>query len=239
MTGMTFGPLSTVHYEVNGVSFDMVRVPPGRFVEGAGLYAREQLISRPFEIGITSVSPVLYNALMVPSRTGDRRYRTDGAVDLTWEDANELCEALVAEGFAGFRLPSEAEWAWAARCGLPTGHAGADRPSAVAATYPLTTPPVLASRRVCAVGAFDMSGGWFDWVADKQQDLGRASGVDVVDLRGESPQRPQKGGSWILGPGASKLNRRYANRPELAWAGFGFRLARQIEHAAGARGGGR
>ena len=31
---MTFGSLSTVTYAVNGVSFDMVRLPPGRFVDG-------------------------------------------------------------------------------------------------------------------------------------------------------------------------------------------------------------
>jgi hypothetical protein len=34
---MTFGPLSTVTYAVNGTSFDMVRLPPGRFVEARAL----------------------------------------------------------------------------------------------------------------------------------------------------------------------------------------------------------
>jgi len=30
----TFGPLSTTRYTANGVAFDTIRVPPGRFVDG-------------------------------------------------------------------------------------------------------------------------------------------------------------------------------------------------------------
>ena len=60
----TFGPLSTVRYTVGGVSFDMVRVPPGRFVDGEGRTRRELLVSRPFELGVTPVTQALWRAVM-------------------------------------------------------------------------------------------------------------------------------------------------------------------------------
>ena len=60
----TFGPLSTVRTTVNGVDFDMVRVPPGRFVDGEGRTRRELLVSRPFELGVTPVTQALWRAVM-------------------------------------------------------------------------------------------------------------------------------------------------------------------------------
>ena len=71
-----FGPLSTVRYPVNGVDFDMVRVPPGRFVDGEGATRRELLVSRPFELGVAPVTQALWWAVVrgSPSRFhGDDR----------------------------------------------------------------------------------------------------------------------------------------------------------------------
>jgi formylglycine-generating enzyme required for sulfatase activity len=60
---MTFGPLATVTYTVNGVSFDMARLPPGRFVDGEDEARRELLVSRPFELGLTQVTQALWRAV--------------------------------------------------------------------------------------------------------------------------------------------------------------------------------
>jgi hypothetical protein len=63
MPPRTFGPLSTTRYVVNGVAFDTIRVPPGRFVDGEGLGKRELLVSRPFELGATLVTQALWRAV--------------------------------------------------------------------------------------------------------------------------------------------------------------------------------
>ena len=60
---MTFGPLSTTTYAVNGASFSMVRLPPGRFVDGEGPTRRELLVSRPFQLGLTPVTQALWRAV--------------------------------------------------------------------------------------------------------------------------------------------------------------------------------
>ena len=160
----SFGPLSTVQYTVNGVSFDMVRVPPGRFVDGEGPERRELLVSRPFELGVAPVTQALWRAVMGSSPSKFRG--KDRPVErVSWGDVQQLMGALAQRGLPGFRLPTEAEWVWAARCGVPTRWAGGDRAKVVAVVGSGQTKPV-ASLSVSPVGAFDLSGNVFEWVGD-------------------------------------------------------------------------
>ena len=111
-----FGPLSTTRTTVNGVSFDMVRVPPGRFVDGEGWGKRTLLVSRPFDLGVTLVTQALWRAVTGKSSSNFRG--DDLPVEkVSWDDVQAFLGQLGALGFPGFRLPTEAEWSWAARCG--------------------------------------------------------------------------------------------------------------------------
>ena len=175
---MIFGPLSAVTYTVNGVSFSMVRLPPGRFVDGEGPVRRELLVSRPFELGLTPVTQALWRA--VTSSSTSHFKGEDRPVDqVSYDDVQAFLTRLSALGFTGFRLPTEAEWAWAARCGAPTRWAGADRAKPVAVAGASQT-GLVAGLSPGSAGIFDQSGNVWEWVADWHQ----GSPAPGIDPRG-------------------------------------------------------
>ena len=216
------GPLSTVQYVVNGVHFDMVRVPPGRFIDGEGETRRELLVSRPFELGVTPVTQALWRAVMGSSPSkfqGEDR----PAEQVSWGDAQQLMGALAQRGLPGFRLPTEAEWAWAARCGASTRWAGADR-SEVAAVVNSRQTAAVAGLSGAAVGAFDLSGNVYEWVGDWD---GLALSAQV-DARGPASgsDRVLRGGSLVNFPQFARVAFRNRGVPGVRSHALGFRLFR-------------
>ena len=221
----SFGPLSTVRYTVNGVDFDMVRVPPGRFVDGEGETRRELLVSRPFEIGIAPVTQALWRAVM---GSNPSTFRCDDrpVEQVSWDDAQQLMGALTQRGLPGFRLPTEAEWVWAARCGAPTWWAGADRAKAVAVVSSRQTAAV-AGLSGSTVGAFDLSGNVYEWVGDWHEGYGQVlpAGVDVQGPASGS-RRVTRGGSWDLVPQLARVAVRSYDVPGIRYSYLGVRLLR-------------
>jgi formylglycine-generating enzyme required for sulfatase activity len=212
----SFGPLSTVRYAVNGVSFDMVRVPPGRFIDGEGLAKRELLVSRPFELGVTPVTQALWRAVMGSSPS--RFQGEDRPVErVSWDDSQQLMVALAKRGFPGFRLPTEAEWVWAARCGAPTWWAGAERVRAVAVVGSVHT-AVVAGLSGAAVGALDFSDNVWEWIGDRHE---------WAPLAGVDAQGPVSGSTRIhRGGGSHRLARRLRDSPGFRDFALGVRLLR-------------
>ena len=218
----SFGPLSTVRYTINGVSFDMVRVPPGRFVDGEGPARRELLVSRPFELGVAPVTQALWRAVMVASPS-EFRGEDRPVEQASWDDAQQLMVALAKRGLPGFRLPTEVEWAWAARCGAPTRWAGADRGKAAAVVSSSQTAAV-AGLSGSVAGAFDLSGNVYEWVGDWYEQVPLA-GVD-----GQGPAsgsiRVIRGGSWYRDPQYARVAARYIRTPGYRDGDLGVRLLR-------------
>ncbi len=217
-----FGPLSTTRTTVNGVSFDMVRVPPGRFVDGEEAARRELLVTRPFQIGLTLVTQALWRAVMGASPS---YFRGDDlpVEQVSWDDVQAFLGQLEALGLPGFRLPTEVEWVWAARCGMSMRWAGADRDKSVAVVGRQSTAPV-GGLLPSAAGAFDLSGNLWELQRDGWSDAS-AAGVDVWRPPSRS-FRVRHGGSWFSDP----LSARVATRSHIAsddrTSTLGVRLAR-------------
>jgi len=217
-----FGPLSTTRTTVNGVSFDMVRVPPGRFVDGEGAAKRTLLVTRSFEIGMTLVTQALWRAVTGASPS---RFRGgDLPVEqVSWDDVQAFLRQLDALGLRGFRLPTEAEWAWAARCGMGTRWAGADRAKVVAVVDKAKTAPV-GGLLPSAPGALDFSGNVWEW----QQDWWSRPPAAGVDAEGPASgsDRVNRGGSWNYGPQNARVADRGSLAPGDRYYDLGFRLLR-------------
>ena len=219
----TFGPLSTVRYTVDGVDFDMVRVPPGRFVDGEGATRRELLVSRPFELGVAPVTQALWRAVM--GSNPSKFIGEDLPVEsVRWEAAQGFLDQLRNLGLSGFRLSAEAEWAWAVRCGAPTRWAGADRAQSVATVKVQQTAPV-AGLSSSAVGAFDFSGNVLEW----QQDLWTEAPLAGFDIQGPASglRRVHRSGGWYYGRKEAQVAVRGSLTLRDGFYDLGFRLLRR------------
>jgi|WetSurMetagenome_2_1015567.scaffolds.fasta_scaffold01606_7 uncharacterized protein (TIGR02171 family) len=140
---------------------------------------------------------------------------------------------------AGYRLPTEAEWEYAAREGksaLPFAHLSDSAAVQSYAWYSAnagnSVHPV-AEKIPNAFGLYDMAGNVFEWTADWKQFY---TGVPVVNsIGGRVPnsqyERAVKGGSYLHGAAYLRPSRRSATYPvsqSLALGHMGFRCARGI-----------
>jgi formylglycine-generating enzyme required for sulfatase activity len=139
------------------------------------------------------------------------------------DDVQAFLARLPGLGLPGFRLPAEAEWAWAARCGVPTRWSGADRAQSVAVVGARQTAPV-AGLSSSAAGVFDLSGGLWErqkawWVQVPP------AGVDVQGP-GSGSYRVDRGGSWLYIPQVARVALRSGHSPGDRLSYLGFRLLR-------------
>ena len=131
----------------------------------------------------------------------------------------------------GYRLPTEAEWEYAARAGEQWRWAGSDEPDDVAwhgtvsgsSTHPVGE--LLAN----AWGLFDMSGNVVEWTGDWHMEPYDSPSPTVDPAGGLSEgNREARGGRWSVGIGASKVVTRTSAVASFSDWDFGFRLVRSL-----------
>ena len=133
------------------------------------------------------------------------------------------------ESCKGYRLPTEAEWEYAARAGHSTKYAGSNSPPAVAwyrdnsgrKTHP------GAEKKANAWGIYDMTGNVHEWVWDWRN----PSSGNVTDPKGPSSgainvSRIIRGGSWFATVSYMRVASRNTNTPDYRGDDTGFRLVR-------------
>jgi formylglycine-generating enzyme required for sulfatase activity len=140
---------------------------------------------------------------------------------------------------SGFRLPTEAEWAYAAYGGpdgLPYAFAGANEAQRVAwyftegAPTPRTHP--VGRKAPNELGLYDMSGNVWEWVWDRYAgDYYRRSPVDNPRGPAEGTRRVVRGGSWFSWKYYVRYASRAAERPGYTNSNVGFRVVRRAEPA--------
>jgi formylglycine-generating enzyme required for sulfatase activity len=149
----------------------------------------------------------------------------DRPVELvSWDDVQAFLVRLSGLGLTGFRLPTEAEWAWAARCGALTRWSGADRVKSVAVVGARQTTESVADLSSSAAGVFDLSGGLWEWQKDWWVQVPPA-GVDVQGPASGS-NRVNRGGSWGSVPQYARVADCSFNSPGYRDDFLGFRLLR-------------
>jgi formylglycine-generating enzyme required for sulfatase activity len=116
----------------NSLGVELVWIPAGEFVMGSNDYGNERPVrtvrlSRPFYLGKYAVTQGQWEAVMGnnPSHfTGDPSRPVER---VSWEDVQKFIGALNAkEGGTTYRLPTEAEWEYAARSGTTTAYSFGD-----------------------------------------------------------------------------------------------------------------
>jgi formylglycine-generating enzyme required for sulfatase activity len=160
---------------------------------------------------------------------------------VSWEDAQEFCARLSRATGRIYRLPTEAEWEYAARAGSTTNFAfGETLPSEIA-NYDGSVPyresakgPVrgktvaVGSLGVAnAFGLFDMHGNVFEWCQDAWHEsyAGAPTDGSAWDSGGDQNRRVARGGAWMTYAAACRSALRVRNIPDFRMFFLGFRVA--------------
>ena len=146
---------------------------------------------------------------------------------VSWDDAVEFCKRLSRKSGRAYRLPTEAEWEYAARAGTTTPFAFGLTVTPVVANCSQKRPTTVGSLGVAnAFGLFDMSGNVWEWCEDERRDDYNGLSADGSWTKEGDPQfRRLRGGSWGLTE--LKLCRsalRYQDAPDSRSLIYGFRV---------------
>ena len=194
-------------------------------------------ISRDFWLGATEVTQGQWFNLMGtrPGPTALWR-RVDWqqlpVVSISWHDAQRFIQKLNAkEKIHAYRLPTEAEWEYAARAGSPDARPFPKEKLAEHAWYVKNSkdePQPVATKPANAWGLHDMLGNAWEWVADRYYENYYAHSPDT-DPPGPSSgtQRVRRGGSYHCEAHLMRVNYRAANTPNTRYSVLGFRLLRE------------
>ncbi|WP_296689582.1 formylglycine-generating enzyme family protein [Treponema sp. UBA6852] len=126
----------------------------------------------------------------------------------------------------GYRLPTEAEWEWAARGGENYTYAGSDDIDEVA-WYTTNTSNTgtrdVKTKKANGYGLYDMSGNVWEWCWDW---YGSISSGTVSTGPASGSIRCQRGGSWNYGADLAQVACRSYYNPSGSYGCYGFRLVR-------------
>ena len=190
---------------VNGVSLKMVRVAGGTFQMGSndGLSKEKPVHSvtvSDFSIGETEVTQELWLAVMGsnPSQfTGDLQLPVDS---VNWNDCQAFIQKLNSLTGRKFRLPTEAEWEYAARGGSKSRgykYSGSNKCDKVAwfETNSRKKTHAVGMKSPNELGLYDMSGNVFEWCQDRYGSYNDKAQTNPVGPSSGS-ERVYRGGCW-------------------------------------------
>src|SRR5512147_724040 len=228
---------------------EMVALPVYEFLMGSpedeeGRYSDEGTqhrvtIDRRFAIGRYAVTFDEYDHFCAV--TGRRKPKDKGwgrgrrpVIHISWRDAVAYCAWLANETGHHYRLPSEAEWEYAARAGTTTRYAFGDAITPRDANYSeskLSKTTEAGSYPPNAWGLYDMHGNVWEWVEDVWHDSYKGApndGSAWTDGEGQnsSSLRVLRGGSWDGDPRDLRSANRGGDGPGSRGSILGFRVAR-------------
>jgi formylglycine-generating enzyme required for sulfatase activity len=187
-----------------------VWIPPGKFIMGCSPEdyecnpdekpPHEVTITAGFRIGQTAVTQAAYRRVTGKSPSYYKGARLP-VLNVSWEEAKAYCEAI--DG----RLPTEAQWEYAARAGASGPLYGKLDEIAWYQGNSQDRTHEVAQKRPNAFGLFDMLGNTFQWTADWFGDYPREAQTDPA---GPSTglYRVVRGGLWSNPPRFTRVSLR-------------------------------
>ena len=220
----------------------MVQVQGGTFTMGCtreqrpcddGEKPAHQVQVRAFQIGKYEVTQELWAAVMGENPSHFQDCPQCPVERVSWGDVQAFLQKLNAAG-GRYRLPSEAEWEYAARGGQESRgyeYAGSDTPDAVA-WYEENSgerPHPVGQKQANELGLYDLSGNVWEWVQDCWNETYQGAPSDGRAWeRGDCGRRVQRGGSWFYTPRYLRSAYRAWYIDDYRYSFSGFRLARSL-----------
>ena len=224
-------------FTVKGVSFNMVRVDGGTFMMGCedgdakkNEKPVHEVTLSSYSIGETEVTQALWQAVMGKNPSN---FKGDNlpVESMTWKDCQEFIENLNSLTGKRFRLPTEAEWEYAARGGSKSHgykYSGSDSiddvawfwensgdsrlsgeyKSRVVSKNNCRTHPVK-SKQSNELGLYDMSGNVWEWCHERLGDYPSTPQTNPMGASGVFHPRLIRGGSYFCKMNDCRSSNRY------------------------------
>lgn len=220
----------------NTVDMTLVWIKPGAFDMGspASEPGRQPVevqhrvtLSKGFYVGTTEVTQAQWKAVMGnnPSNfKGD-----DLPVEMvSWDDAVSFCKKLSGKEGKTYRLPTEAEWEYAARAGTTTRYHSGDTEEKLAAVAWYAGNSGNQTQKVGqkepnAWGLYDMHGNVWEWCSDWQEIHTKAPATDPKGPL-DGTRHVLRSGSWRHPPHVSRAANQGQYPPNYRFNDFGFRV---------------
>ncbi|CDH47089.1 bifunctional serine/threonine-protein kinase/formylglycine-generating enzyme family protein [Candidatus Contendibacter odensensis] len=247
-------------YADPGTGLDFVWVPPGCFIMGSPDTEKDrsanevphQVCLKGFWMGKTEVTNAQYQQFDPGHDSGAYESYSLNApnqpvVRVSWQEAVAYADKLSDKSGLRFRLPTEAEWEYAARAGNTHSRTWGDDPNQACryaniydetarktkpfnwANYPCEDKQVVVAPvgqyEANAFGLYDMLGNVAEWTCSEYDNAYTGSETRCADRKvAAGGQRVLRGGSWSDSPRLVRFAYRFPVAPELRKFDLGFRL---------------
>lgn len=223
----------------DSISIEMVKVEAGTFMmghtaemEGTGFDSKPShkvTLTNNYYMGKYEVTQKIWNAIMGlnPSKVkGDYL----PVSNVSWTDCQKFINKLNNITGRNFRLPTEAEWEFAARGGNNSKkyrYSGSNVLSDVAWLGEINkdSPHLVGSKKSNELGIFDMSGNVYEWCSDWYENLSEYSQTDPIGAVVGTKRVIKGGGGWTVPQQRCQPSDRLDAYPILELKIAGFRLA--------------
>ena len=221
----------------DSISIDMVRVEAGTFTMGATAEMEDPYddekpthqvtLTNDYYIGKYEVTQALWQAVM-----GDNPSRFNGdnlpVENVSWDDCQEFISQLNRITGKTFRLPTEAEWEYAARGGNKSQgyqYSGSNNLSDVAWYWGNSGEKTHAvgTKQPNELGIYDMSGNVWEWCQDRKGEYSSSSQTNPTGANSGS-NHEYRGGSWCYNARYCRSSYRGSSMPDSRNNYLGLRL---------------
>ena len=241
----------------NSLGMEFVLIPHGTFIMGSppteahrgqSEIQHKVTITHSFYMQSTEVTVKQWRALM-GKKMFDRHMGPDNmpVMRVSWYDCEKFIKKLNRMGEGKYRLPTEAQWEYAARAGTLTAYFWGDTIDCTLAMYGnnslkegeciqncskmklmMDCPAPVKNYPPNKWGLYDMHGNVWEWCMDW---YGEYSKHHVTDPRGPEygTMKIRRGGSWFKYGYSCRSANRTMGHPATRYRTTGFRLVREIQ----------
>ncbi|MBQ8222990.1 MAG: SUMF1/EgtB/PvdO family nonheme iron enzyme [Bacteroidales bacterium] len=225
-------------FTVKGITFTMIKVEGGTFQMGAtseqgsdaydSEYPVHSVTLSDYYIGETEVTQELWQAVMGSNPSYFSGYPQRPVEYVSWNDCQEFITKLNELTGRNFRLPTEAEWEYAARGGNKSRgykYSGSNTIGNVAWYYDNSSSRThdVKTKSPNELGIYDMSGNVYEWCQDWYGSYSRGSQTNPTGPSSGSP-RVYRGGSWNYFARFCRVSYRDYGNPDYRYYPLGLRL---------------